>query len=540
MFARIGSWCHNRRKTVVVVWVAALFVLGGASGAVGTDFRDDFNLPDVESRTGFDILDEDFGGQGAGLTGTIVFRAEQGVDDPEVRAGMEALFAELDARDDLTVVSPYSEAGGSQIAQEGPEAGKIAYADIEMPEETAFTEALEVADRAREGAPDIEGLQVEVGGGAFGEFETPDSEVLGLAFAIVILILAFGSVLAMGLPVAVALAGISVGTVLLLLSTNIMAVPDFAQFLGLMIGLGVGIDYALFIVTRYREDLHHGHTVAESTAIAIDTAGRAVPLRRHHRGHLAARHAGDRRGLRVRPGHRRRPRGVHHGRRVAHAAAGAARLRRREGRGHPLAGPHRRRPRGPGPPRSGPEDPGAGSRGLRAGRRDPGARPRARAPQAGGPPSSAEAPPADAGVPLEPAHPAPALARLRRRHGRPAAPGDTRLRAAPRLLRRGQLRGGHHHAQGLRPAGRRASAPASTVRCCSSAETPGGAGPGQLAGHHHRDRRRPWRGLRVPADPERRRGAHRGPLAHHPHQRPPGCRHHGPRQPPAQRGAPAR
>jgi len=276
VFARIGSWCHNRRKTVVVVWVAALFVLGGASGAVGTDFRDDFNLPDVESRTGFDILDEDFGGQGAGLTGTIVFRAEQGVDDPEVRAGMEALFAELDARDDLTVVSPYSEAGGSQIAQEGPEAGKIAYADIEMPEETAFTEALEVADRAREGAPDIEGLQVEVGGGAFGEFETPDSEVLGLAFAIVILILAFGSVLAMGLPVAVALAGISVGTVLLLLSTNIMAVPDFAQFLGLMIGLGVGIDYALFIVTRYRENLHHGHTVAESTAIAIDTAGRAV------------------------------------------------------------------------------------------------------------------------------------------------------------------------------------------------------------------------------------------------------------------------
>ena len=276
MFVRLGTWCHNRRKTVVVLWVAALFVLGGVSSAIGTDFKEDFNGPDVESQTGFDILNEHFGGQGAGLTGTIVFRAEQGVDDPEVQAGMEELFARFDARDDMTVASPYAEGGEHQVARQGREAGRIAYADIEMPEDTTWADAQEAGADILAAAPDVEGLQVEVGGSSFGEFEEPSSEVIGLAFAIVILILAFGSVLAMGLPVAVALAGIGVGTALLMVSTNIFAVPDFAQFLGLMIGLGVGIDYALFIVTRYRENLHHGHTVEEATAIALDTAGRAV------------------------------------------------------------------------------------------------------------------------------------------------------------------------------------------------------------------------------------------------------------------------
>ncbi len=276
MFARLGTWCHDRRKTVVVLWVVALVVLGGLSGAVGTDFKEDFHGPDVESQTGFDTLNEHFGGQGAGLTGTIVFRAEQGVEDPAVRAAMEELFVELDARDDISIASPYAPGGEHQIAGQGPDAGKIAYAGLEMPDGTAWSDAQEVGLLVRQEAPELDGLQVEVGGQNFAEFEEPSSEVIGLSFAVVILIVSFGSVLAMGLPVAVALAGISVGTTLLLLSTNVLAVPDFAQFLGLMIGLGVGIDYALFIVTRYRENLHHGHTVAEATSIAIDTAGRAV------------------------------------------------------------------------------------------------------------------------------------------------------------------------------------------------------------------------------------------------------------------------
>src|SRR5690606_4722419 len=187
-----------------------------------------------------------------------------------------ALFEELDARDDLSVDSPYEEGNQFKIASAGADAGLIAYADIEMPEDTEWAEATEVGKDILAAAPEIDGLTVEVGGTNFAEFEEPSSEIIGLAFAIVILIISFGSVLAMGLPVAVALAGIGVGTTLLLISTNFLPVPDFAQFLGLMIGLGVGIDYALFIVTRYRENLHHGHTVREATAIALDTAGRAA------------------------------------------------------------------------------------------------------------------------------------------------------------------------------------------------------------------------------------------------------------------------
>ena len=276
MFAKLGSWCHRRRRSVVVLWFLALVALGAASGAIGTSFKDEFTLPDVESRTGFDILDRSFGGQGTGITGSIVFRAEQGVDDPAVREAMSTFFDDLDARDDLMVVSPYDEGAAQQIARSGPDAGKIAYAQLEAPEDASFDETLKISEDIQAQAPDIPGVELEVGGAAFAEFEEPSSEILGLAFAIVILIVAFGSVLAMGLPVGVALAGILIGSILVGLVSNLVTMPDFATILGIMIGLGVGIDYALFIVTRYRENLHGGHSIEDSTSIAIDTAGRAV------------------------------------------------------------------------------------------------------------------------------------------------------------------------------------------------------------------------------------------------------------------------
>ena len=277
MFGRFGSLCFRRRRLVVALWFASLIILGSISGAVGTAFQDEFNLPNVESKTGFDILEEHFGGQGTGVTGTIVFRADQGVDDPTVRRAMEDLFAKVDGRENVRVGSPYAEGGERQIAPPtSPEAGRIAYAELEMPANTSFEISAAVAKEIKAEAPDIPGLQVEVGGAAFAEFAEPSSEILGLAFAIVILIAAFGSVLAMGLPVGVALAGIGVGTVLIGLTSNLLTLPDFATVLGIMIGLGVGIDYALFIVTRYRENLRHGHGIQESVTIAMDTAGRSV------------------------------------------------------------------------------------------------------------------------------------------------------------------------------------------------------------------------------------------------------------------------
>jgi putative drug exporter of the RND superfamily len=276
VFARLGTWCHDRRKLVLGLWVA-LFLIGGAAQGAGSAFRDEFNLPDSESKTGFDILDEHFGGQGTGITGTIVFQAEQGVDDPEVERQMEALFDETAELADVErVVSPYSPEGERQVASDGPEANTIAYAEVEMPDDIDFTRAGEIRDAILEDAPDVDGLRMELGGFIFSEFEEPRAEAIGLAFAIVILILAFGSVLAMGLPVGTALFGIGIGTAILTALSHVVTVPETATFIGIMIGLGVGIDYALLIVTRYREQLHAGHTVRQSIAVAMDTAGRSV------------------------------------------------------------------------------------------------------------------------------------------------------------------------------------------------------------------------------------------------------------------------
>ncbi len=276
MFARLGGWCHDHRRIVVAAWIIGLVLLGGISQGVGTDFRDEFTLPDSESRDGFDVLKQDFAGQGAGRPGTIVFRTDRGVDDPKVKTAMAAWFTRVDAIPDIKVTSPYSAEGRTQIARTGENAGKIAYAKVEVPYETSFDDAQDIRKEILAAQPEIPGLQAELGGQILAEFEQPSSELLGLAFAIFILIVAFGSVMAMGLPIGVALAGIGIGTIVIGLLTQVMAMPSFATAIATMIGLGVGIDYALFIVTRFREGLHHGHSVAESTAIAIDTSGRAV------------------------------------------------------------------------------------------------------------------------------------------------------------------------------------------------------------------------------------------------------------------------
>ena len=172
--------------------------------------------------------------------------------------------------------SPYTPGNERQIASEGVDAGRIAYAEFEAPSDASFEETVIIGDEIRAAMPSAEGVEIELGGQAFAEFEVPSSEALGLGFAIIILIIAFGSVLAMGLPIGVALAGIVSGSILTGLLSQVVDMPDFTSTIGVMIGLGVGIDYALFIVTRFRENLHKGHGIEDSTLIAMNTAGRAV------------------------------------------------------------------------------------------------------------------------------------------------------------------------------------------------------------------------------------------------------------------------
>ena len=206
----------------VGIWLLAVIAVFASAGAAGAAYDGAFDIPDSDSADGFAVLEEYFPALGAGgQSGTIVFRADQGVDDPEVVAGMEELFAEVGngfpnedgvaQHPGATVISPYSPQGQGQVAAQGPLAGRLAYGQVNLAADVDQTESAMIGEAIREAAPDIEGLEVLAGGAALGEFEPPETELIGLAFAVVVLILAFGSVLAMGLPIAVALFGVSAG-----------------------------------------------------------------------------------------------------------------------------------------------------------------------------------------------------------------------------------------------------------------------------------------------------------------------------------------
>ena len=278
MFARLGQWCYDRRWIVLGVWLAVVVIANMIANGLGEEYRQDFTLDGFESTEGFSLVQSEFDdGSGSPASASIVFRADQGIDDEQVSAAMMDLFATVSEDEAVTSVrSPYDPQGQSQISSRGDQAGKIAYAEVYFPDDIDFTSTSELGAELRDELPQVEGLQVELGGFLFGEFEEPTAEAFGLAFAIVILILSFGSVLAMGLPVGVALFGIGLGSAFVILASRLTEVPDFAPFLGIMIGLGVGIDYALLIVTRYREQLHEGHTTRKAVGTAIDTAGRSV------------------------------------------------------------------------------------------------------------------------------------------------------------------------------------------------------------------------------------------------------------------------
>lgn len=288
MYSRLARWCYRHPWQVIVAWMLVLFAGGALTGAIGTAYDSGFSIPESESRDGTEILTEYFGGVGGGQGASVVFEAPQGVTDPQVQATMSQLFDTMRAEsqpggplEGIVLQSPYDPFGDSLIAPpSSPRAGEIAMAQLSVSSEVDQTAAVEMGEHIREliassGAEEL-GVRVEVGGAILGEFEPPESELLGVAFAVVILIVVMGSVIAMGTTIAVALIGVGIGAMSIGLVSHLIAIPDFATTIGLMIGLGVGIDYALFIVTRYREALRDGFGPEEATVVALDTAGRSV------------------------------------------------------------------------------------------------------------------------------------------------------------------------------------------------------------------------------------------------------------------------
>jgi len=277
MLAQIARFAYRRKWLVILVMLGGLVVANGVAGATGSDFSTEFNLPSSESKDALDIVEAVNPSQ-AGFTAQIVFEAEQGVDDPAVKAALEPFFAEIETLDDgLEVTSPYSPEGAQQISSRGEFAGKIAFAELQVSDRD-FQALVDLGDKieALGDQINVPGLTVEYGGDMFTDFEFPASEVLGILAAVIILLFAFGSVLAMGLPIGVALLGLGTGIALVTIGSNIISMPDFSTQMAAMIGLGVGIDYALFIVTRYREGLHIGLEPEEAVVEAVDTSGRAV------------------------------------------------------------------------------------------------------------------------------------------------------------------------------------------------------------------------------------------------------------------------
>ena len=273
MYRTLARWCYHHRWTVVGIWIALIVGLIAAGGAVGTSFNGEFETPASESASGFETLNEYFPGQSSVFGGQIVFQSADGVTTPEIAEAMSAVFEQVGAIEGVSVISPYTPFGAEQISDDGT----IAFAVLNLDNDIDETESAAIGSTVEDLLPDIDGLRTEIGGSAFAEFEPPQSEMIGLAFAIVILIISFGSVLAMGLPIGIAIAGVGAGSFgLVALLTNVFTIPEFAPLIGTMIGLGVGIDYALFIITRYRELTRAGATPEQATVGAMDTAGRAV------------------------------------------------------------------------------------------------------------------------------------------------------------------------------------------------------------------------------------------------------------------------
>ena len=274
---RFATWTTGHRKTVIIGWIVALIGFGMLAGAVGSDFTEEFSLPSSDSKDALDLLEDRFPAQ-AGDSVQIVYKAESGVEAPAVKREMEAVFTKVEGLPHVSeVASPYEQGGAGAVSDDG----EIAYATAQFNVTTDKLndgEVKEIMDTARDAGGD--GLQVEVGGSPAeevrGEEEEGGSEMIGVLAAIVVLLISFGSVVAMGLPIITALFALGVGISGITLFTHVFDTAEFAPQLAFMIGLGVGVDYALFILTRFRNGLDEGLEKREAAIAAVDTAGRAV------------------------------------------------------------------------------------------------------------------------------------------------------------------------------------------------------------------------------------------------------------------------
>ncbi len=276
MLEKLARGCYRRRRRVLAIWIVA-FIGMIIIGRVGAgEYSANFNVPGSESKAAQDLLKERFP-ERSGDQIFVVFKADRNVADAGTRQKVEAVLADLGKYEHVVgTVSPYGPQGASQISRDGTIAFGTLQLDVQGPDfKIDEGKKMIAAVKAASGS----GVQFELSGQAIAGAEQVQgggAEGLGILVAMVILLISFGSVVAMGLPILTAVMGIGIGLAILELLANVFNVASFSPIVAAMIGIGVGIDYALFIVTRYRAALAEGHDPESATINAISTAGRAV------------------------------------------------------------------------------------------------------------------------------------------------------------------------------------------------------------------------------------------------------------------------
>lgn len=275
MLYSISRYCFRHFKLVIALWVVALIGISFAAQAAGPHWLEQGTLKGTDSTRAIELLKKELPEQAAAAsasTGRVVFQSKDDITNH--KADIDLYLAKLVAdKKDTRITdteSPFDVAHPGQISK----SGKIAFATVVFDKDAKIDGlGAEAVTRAKELRKTID---VEFSGYAFQVVEFPPSEIIGIAAAFIILLIAFGSLVAAGLPIFTALFGIGIGGALVTLWGHLIGVPNFTSNVAAMISIGVGIDYALFIVTRYREALKKGHEREPAAMEAMTTAGAAV------------------------------------------------------------------------------------------------------------------------------------------------------------------------------------------------------------------------------------------------------------------------
>ncbi|TVL93825.1 MMPL family transporter [Streptomyces sp. SAJ15] len=273
---KLGRFAFRRRRFVALIWVALLVVAGVGAGTASPPGNDDFSVPGTEAQKAFDLLEERFPDISAeGATARVVFRAPDGqkMTDKANKAKVDEVIKDLTKGSDeiASVADPFK---SNAVSKDGSTAYILTtYKVNAMEMDKDSKEALKDAgEKARES-----GLQVEIGGDALEEMpEQGSTEIIGIAISAVVLAITFGSLLAAGMPLLTAIMGVGIGISSITALASTLGLSSTTSTLAMMIGLAVGIDYALFIVSRYRAELAEGREGEEAAGRAVGTAGSAV------------------------------------------------------------------------------------------------------------------------------------------------------------------------------------------------------------------------------------------------------------------------